>query len=167
MSDYYIRERVAPEEISFRSNNYDSSQLSKIRSGLRKLHSFEIMAVNIYKYQITSAQDDLNRLVIQAMANEMSHVQDFQIKLYEFGSKPSPTCWAFWLAGMLIGFATRLLGPTAIVRAGIWTEQKAVIDYQKIINSAPWDTATMAVIQRNLKDEYHHIESLQLNLPQK
>jgi ubiquinone biosynthesis monooxygenase Coq7 len=71
MGDYYIREAVKPEDVDFREGSVDPSQLAKIRAGLRKLHTFEIMAVNIYKYQIASKQDDFNRLVIQAMANEM------------------------------------------------------------------------------------------------
>src|SRR5690554_5512428 len=97
MENYFVREAMVPGDIYFRNNIVDPSQLPKIRAGLRKLHTFEIMAVNIYKFQITSQQNDVNRMVIQAMGNEMSHVQDFQIKLYEYGSKPSPLRWAFWI----------------------------------------------------------------------
>ena len=164
MGEYFVRETIKPEDIYFREGTVDPSQLTKIRAGLRKLHTFEIMAVNIYKFQISSKQDDLNRMVIQAMANEISHVQDFQIKLYEYGSTPSPIRWIFWIAGMKIGFATRLLGKKTMIKAGIWVEQKAVTDYQKIIDSAEWDAATLAVIKRNLSDEHHHIETLQAML---
>lgn len=164
MGNYAIRQLIKPEEIYFRGNNTEPSQLNKIKIGLRKLHTFEIMAVNIYKYQITSSQNEIDQMVIQAMANEMTHVQDFQIKLYEYRCKPNPLRWAFWLAGMLIGLTTRLFGQGAILKAGIWTEQKAVTDYQKIIESAEWDEETLAVIKRNLSDEYHHIQTLQSKL---
>lgn len=160
MDKYYIRKPIVPEEIYFRSANVDSSNLLSIRRGLRKLHTFEVMAVNIYKLQITSNIDDVNRIVIQAMANEMSHVQDFQIKLYEYGTKPNPLRWVFWFGGMVIGLFSRLLGEKAMLKAGIWTESKAVTDYQKIIESAQWDTETLEIITRNLNDEKHHIETL-------
>lgn len=160
MEKYYIRKPIEPEEIYFRAANVDSFNLSNIRKGLRKLHTFEVMAVNIYKLQITSNNDDVNRIVIQAMANEMSHVQDFQIKLYEYGTKPSPLRWVFWFGGMVIGLFSRLLGEKAMLKAGIWTESKAVTDYQKIIESTQWDTETLEIITRNLNDEKHHIETL-------
>ena len=62
---------------------------------------------------------------------------------------------------MIIGRGSRLMGKKAMLKAGIWTENKAVADYQKIIESAPWDEKTLAVIKRNLNDEHHHIETLQ------
>jgi ubiquinone biosynthesis monooxygenase Coq7 len=161
MEPYSIRKAIKPEDIYFRGGAVDPSQLTRIRTGLRKLHTFEIMAVNIYKFQITSQQDDFNQMIIQAMANEMAHVQDFQIKLYEYGGKPNPLRWAFWIVGMVIGLGSRLLGKKTILKAGIWTEQKAVTDYQKVIDSVQWDTETLAVIKQNMDDEYHHIETLQ------
>ncbi|WP_368293671.1 demethoxyubiquinone hydroxylase family protein [Dehalobacter sp. TBBPA1] len=164
MANYMIRGAVEPQEIFFRADNIDPAQLTMIRKGLRKLHTFEIMAVNIYKFQIAGASNDLNRLIIQAMANEMTHVQDYQIKLYEYGWSPSPLRWLFWLVGMFIGLFSRLRGEKSMLNAGIWTEQKAVTDYQKIINSAKWEPETLAVIQKNLSDEYHHIETLQKHL---
>lgn len=161
MGTYHIRRVVEPKDIYFRTDCVDSSQLPYIRAGLKKLHTFEIMAVNIYKFQITKQQNELNQLIIQAMANEMTHVQDFQTKLYEYNARPSIMRWTFWLAGMVIGLASRLLGRNSMVKAGIWTEQKAVTDYQKIIDSTVWDPDTLAVIKRNLGDEHHHIETLQ------
>lgn len=161
METYFIRNVIKPEEIYFRGNAADSFQLKQIRAGLNKLHTFEIMAVNVYKFQITSQQDEFNQMIIQAMANEMTHVQDFQIKLYEYGGKPNPLRWAFWIVGMVMGLGSRLFGRKTILKAGIWTEQKAVADYRKIIDSVQWETETLAVIKNNLENEYHHIETLQ------
>ncbi|UWG97793.1 demethoxyubiquinone hydroxylase family protein [Dehalobacter sp. DCM] len=161
METYHIRGPVEPQDIRFRCDSVDPLQLANIRSGLKKLHTFEIMAVNIYKFQITKQKNALNQIIIQAMGNEMTHVQDFQIKLYEYGARPGTFRWTFWLAGMIIGLTSRLLGKNAMIKAGIWTEQKAVTDYQKIIQSASWDSDTLAVITHNLQDEYHHIETLQ------
>lgn len=161
MGNYLIRGTVEPKDIFFRTDSVDPSQLANIRAGLKKLHAFEIMAVNIYKFQITKQKNVLNEMTIQAMGNEMTHVQDFQLKLYEYDSRPSILRWAFWMAGMIIGLTSRILGKKSMVKAGIWTEQKAVTDYQKIINSASWDPDTLAVISHNLEDEHHHIETLQ------
>jgi len=160
LARYIIREMIAPEDIYFRDSSVGSSELKKIRKGLRKLHTFEVMAVNIYKFQITSENSALNQMIIQAMGNEMSHVQDFQLKIYEYRSKPNPLRWVFWLVGFVIGFGSRLLGKNAMLKAGIWTEEKAVTDYQKIIASAQWDEQTLAVIKHNLNDEVHHIETI-------
>ena len=45
------------------------------QKALRTLHSLEIMAVNTYRFQITQTDDALNRELIAAMCNEMTHVQ--------------------------------------------------------------------------------------------
>ena len=164
MDHYLIRPPLEPMDITFRHHLIDPANLSKAQSCLRKLHTFEIMAANIYKHQITSYSDPFNLVLIQAMANEMTHIQDFQIKLYEYGTKPSPIRWVFWLVGVIIGLSTRFLGRKTILKAGIWVEQKAVEDYQKIINSVPWDPETLKTIQRNLNDEVHHIQTFKENL---
>ena len=47
------------------------------------------MASTIYRFQITREDSELNRQLVAAMCNEMTHYQDFQVKLYEFGLRPS------------------------------------------------------------------------------
>lgn len=164
MGKYLIRPAIEPEEIAFRTGNAESGEIEKIRSGLRKLHTFEVMAVNIYRLQITNEANELNTLLIQAMANEMTHVQDFQIKLYEYGAKPSLLRFFFGPAGCIIGFLSRLGGERRVLKTGVWVETKAVNDYQKIIDSAKWDEGTLKVIKKNLTDEHHHIKSMQERL---
>ncbi|NIN00370.1 MAG: hypothetical protein GTO24_20505, partial [candidate division Zixibacteria bacterium] len=66
------------------------------------------------------------------MCNEMTHVQDFQIKLYEYGWRPSKLRWAFWIVGLVIGFGSRLLGRRAILKTSIWLEKKAVHHYGQL-----------------------------------
>lgn len=166
MDEYLIRTKKEPEEIYWRVNSVQPEQLTKVRQALRKLHAFEMMAVNIYRMQITSEDSDFNRLVIQAMTNEMTHVQDFQAKIYEFGAKPSPTRMLNAIFGMFLGFSSRVRGKKAILNMGIWTETKAVTDYKALISSIKWDEETLKVIQHNLDDEYHHIETLKKALEQ-
>ena len=65
----------------------DKKRLKGIKKGLLALHTLELMAVNIYRFQITKEDTELNRQLIAAMCNEMTHFQDFQVKLYEYGMK--------------------------------------------------------------------------------
>lgn len=160
MGDYVVRRPIAPNEIVFRGHGIEAEHLSQVRKYLRKLHAFEIMAVNIYRMQISNSTNSFNRTIIQSMANEMSHVQDFQIKLYEYGGKPSVLWWVMGAIGFCIGVGSRLLGDKMVIKTGIWTEKKAVADYEEIIDAVRWDNETLEVIKRNLSDEYHHIDTL-------
>ena len=73
------------DDVTLRGQGMSSGRLKGIKEGLITLHTAELMAVNIYKLQITSEANELNRLLIAAMANEMTHLQDFQVKLYKYG----------------------------------------------------------------------------------
>ncbi len=162
MGRYLIRPAIEPEEIAFRAvDDIEPERLAQIRSGLKKLHTFEVMAVNIYRLQITDNPSELNTLLIQAMANEMTHVQDFQIKLYEYGARPSILRFFFGIAGGFIGFFSRILGEKTILKTIIWVETKAVDDYKKLIETVAWDEETLKVLEKDLADEYHHIKTME------
>jgi demethoxyubiquinone hydroxylase (CLK1/Coq7/Cat5 family) len=87
----------------------------------------------------------------------MTHLQDFQVKLYEFGLRPSKTRWSRWFVGFLIGFVSRLMGERAILKAGIWTETKAVRHYANLLAAVDWDDEMRAIILKNQADEAGHI----------
>lgn len=99
----------------------------------------------------------MNRELIAAMCNEMTHVQNFQVKLYEYGLTPGLLRWAWWLVGCVLGVTSRLLGPKAILKTGIWVESKAVHHYAQLLQAAPWDPPTRTVIQKDQADESGHI----------
>ncbi|MBN1893827.1 demethoxyubiquinone hydroxylase family protein [bacterium] len=128
-----------------------------LRRALRTLHRLEIMAVNIYKHQIPCRDENLNRRLISAMANEMSHVQDFQILLYEFRFKPSLLRSAFWIIGLFLGMGSRLAGREAVLKTGVWTESKAIRHYTELIGSIRWDPKSLEVLRRDLRDEEAHL----------
>ncbi len=152
-----IRPQMRHEEIGFRGRDLPAEERNKIRKALRTLHSLEIMAVTIYRFQIGGAQTELNRQLIAAMCNEMTHAQDFQTRLYEYGMKPS-VFRLFWLAvGIVFGLSSRLGGPKAILRMGIWVESKAVHHYSQLLGAADWDGPTAAVITKDQDDERGHI----------
>jgi len=132
-------------------------RLKGIKKGLLTLHTAETMAVNIYKFQITSEESELNRQLITAMCNEMTHLQDFQVKLFEYGWKPSKLRWINWIVSAAVAFLSRLRGTKAILKTGIWVETKAVHHYDELLKTIEWDEDTRKMIEKNQADEYGHI----------
>ncbi len=145
-------------DVKIRSGRTRQKSYRAVRKGLLTLHTLELMAVNIYKYQVTGSDDELNRQLISAMCNEMTHMQDFQVKLYEYGWKPSRFRWAYWMAGFVIGRVSRIFGGKAILKTGIWIETKAVNHYAELLDTVNWDEGTRGIIEKNQFDEYGHID---------
>ena len=152
-----IRPQVKSEDVDLRGMEMSKSRLKAIKKGLHALHTLELMASNIYKFQISKEPSELNRQIIAAMCNEMTHYQDFQVKLYEYGFRPSILRWAFWIVGFVFGFGSRLLGTKAILKTGIWVETKAVHHYAQLLSSVEWDADTRKIIEKDQADEDGHI----------
>jgi len=145
------------EDFTLRGRDMPAARLKTIKNGLLALHTLELMATTIYRFQITRENCDLNRQLIAAMCNEMTHHQDFQVKLYEYGFRPSLFRWAYWLVGFSFGFVSRLMGRTAILKTGVWVETKAVHHYAQLLDTIDWDQDTRKVIEKNQADEHGHI----------
>jgi len=128
-----------------------------MRRKLLTLHTLELMAVNIYRFQITRKVSELNRQLIAAMCNEMTHLQDFQVKLFEYGWRPSKLRWMYWIVGCVLGLSSRLMGREAILKADVWFETKAVHDYGELLQAVDWDDDTCRVIEKNQADERGHV----------
>jgi len=154
-----VRPQWRHEEIAFRGRGLPAEERKKIRKALRTLHSLETMAVTIYRLQIGRAETELNRELIAAMCNEMTHQQDFQTRLYEYGLTPGPLRLFWWAVGLIFGIGSRLCGRRAILRMGIWVESKAVHHYSELLVAADWDDATRAVIDKDQADEQGHIQT--------
>ncbi len=142
-----------------RGEGFSRQKLRTVRKGLLALHTLELMAQTIYKFQITKEPSELNRMLIAAMCNEMTHYQDFQIKLYEYNFKPSICRAAYWFVGFLMGYVSRLRGRKAILKTGIWVETKAVHHYKELLDTIEWDEDTRAIIEKDQADEQGHIEN--------
>jgi len=152
-----IRPEMLERDFKLRGEGMDAQRLKAIRKGLIALHTLELMASTIYKFQITSERSELNQKLISSMCNEMGHYQDFQVKLYEYGFKPSKLRWMFWFAGIAFGLGSRILGRKAILKTGIWVESKAVHHYAHLLKSVDWDDDTRKVIEKDQADEDGHI----------
>lgn len=154
-----LRPEIRHDEITLRGRELKPAARAAVKKALRTLHSLEIMAVNTYRFQISKSSEPLNRELIAAMCNEMTHVQDFAVKLYEYGLKPSPLRWAWWLVGFTFGFGSRLLGRKAVLKTGIFVESKAVTHYAELLRAADWDEATRETIAKDQADENGHIQT--------
>jgi len=152
-----IRPQLHNDDIQTRGRNLPHSKLNNIKKALRTLHTLELMAINIYRFQVTKKPSSLNRQLIAAACNEMTHYQDFQVKLLEYGLKPAKLRWLYWIVGAAIGKTSRLAGTRAILKTAIWVESKATAHYDELLNLVEWDEDTHRVIEKNQSDEYGHI----------
>lgn len=160
MSNYdvsIIRPAVKEEEIKFRGEGFTKERLKKIKSALLTFHLLETMATNIYKYQMTKEKSELNRLLLAAMLNESTHIQDFEVKLYEYGFRPSCLRYLFKIVGFVFGFTSRILGKKAVLKLGVWVESKAVAHYAELLEHVEWDEETRKMIGKDQADEGLHI----------
>lgn len=154
-----IRPEVQHDQIQYnRGSGMDKNRLKKIKEALLTFHNLENMAANIYRFQICENNSaDLNTEIIAAMLNEMGHIEDFQVKIYEFGFKPSILMYAYQILGMVFGIVSRLRGEKGIREMGIWVESKAVSHYDELLEKVEWDDVTRKVIEKDQADEYGHI----------
>ena len=153
-----IRPEMRHEQVALRGRELGSAERRAAKKALRALHTLEIMATTIYKCQITAKECALNTELTAAMCNEMTHIQDFQTKLFEYGFKPSKLRWTHWMVGYVFGLGSRVMGTERMLKTGIWTEEKAVHHYGLLLSAAPWDDATRLCIEKDQADEYGHIE---------
>ena len=152
-----VRHQLKHEDFKMRGRDMEPARLKAIKKGLLTLHTLELMATTIYRFQITGDKNELNQQLIAAMCNEMTHYQDFQVKLYEFGFKPSLIRWTYWIVGFIFGFGSRTLGKKAILKTGIWVETKAVQHYAELLETIDWDEDTRRIIEKDQADEDGHI----------
>jgi demethoxyubiquinone hydroxylase (CLK1/Coq7/Cat5 family) len=161
-----VRPQLKHDDFKIRGRDMEPARLKALKKGLLTLHTLELMATTIYRFQITGENSQFNRQLIAAMCNEMTHYQDFQVKLYEFGFKPSLIRWTYWIVGFAFGFGSRLLGKKAILKTGIWVETKAVHHYSELLDTIDWDEDTRKVIEKDQADEDGHINKWRMLLGQ-
>jgi demethoxyubiquinone hydroxylase (CLK1/Coq7/Cat5 family) len=152
-----IRPQMRVEDVRARGQGLSRRERAGVCKRLRALHTLEIMAVNIYKCQISGNACALDTALTAAMCNEMTHMQDFQTKLYEYGFTPSKLRFGYWGMGYVFGLGSRLLGRERVLRTGVWAEKKAVGHYGRLLSEVDWEDEPRAVIERDRADEYRHI----------
>lgn len=156
-----IRPELRVEQIRARGGDLGPKRRADVRRALHTLHTLEIMAATIYRCQITSRPSVLNTHLTAAMCNELTHMQDFQTKLYEYGFKPSKLRWTHWLVGYAFGLGSRTLGTRVVLKTAIWTEEKAVHHYGQLLEQVEWDEETRGFLEKDRADEVGHVERWQ------
>src|SRR3989337_2275426 len=130
-----IRTQIGIKDFQLRGQEMPLARLKGIKKGLLTLHNLQL---------------------ITAMCNEMTHYQDYEVKFFEYGWKPSKLRWLYWIVGFIFGFSSRLIGSKAILKTGIWVETKAVHHYDELLKTIDWDEDTRKVVEKNQSDEYGH-----------
>lgn len=153
-----IRPEMHHDDVKLRGRDYPAERRRQIRKGLQTLHTMEVMAVNIYKSQIRPKPCALNTQLSAALCNELTHMQDFLTKLFEFGFKPSKLRWTYWLVGYVFGLGSRTMGEAVILKTAVLTEKKAIAHYTELLARVPWDEETRSFVEKDQADEIGHVE---------
>jgi len=126
----------------------------------RAMVNLEVMAVRIYRGQRwrLGRSEITAEALAKAIAIEERHVRDLVARRQELGGSASMLSPFYALAGWLIGFMPSLLGQRAALKAGIWVEERAVKDYQQLLDRVPFDDESRALVQQNQQDEWEHIK---------
>ena len=121
--------------------------------------NLEIMAVRIYRGQRwrLGRSEVTAEALEKAIAVEERHVRDLASRRQELGGSPSLLSPFYAVAGWLIGLVPSLLGQRTALKTGIWVEERAVKDYQRLLDRVPFDDESRALVQQNQEDEREHI----------
>ena len=122
--------------------------------------NLEVMAVRIYRGQRwrLGRSEITAKALAKAIAIEERHERDLASRRQELGGSPSLLSPFYALVGWLLGFVPSLLGQRAALKTGIWVEERAVKDYQRLLDRVPFDDESRALVQRNQEDEREHIK---------
>ena len=144
-----IRPEMREEQVKPRGRDLGGGQRKALRKALRTLHSLEIMAMNIYKCQITKDATPLNTALTER------HVQRDDAH----AGLPDPALRVRLHAGQaarpLLDGRLRLRpglpddGDERMLKTGIWVENKAVEHYGKLLAGADWDDETRVFIEKD------------------
>ena len=130
-----------------------------ILRAFRAMVNLEVMAVRIYRGQRwrLGRSEITAEALAKAIEIEERHVRDLTSRRQELGGSPSMLSPFYALAGWLIGFVPSLVGQRAALKTGIWVEERAVKDYQRLLDRVAFDDESRALVEQNLEDEREHI----------
>lgn len=131
----------------------------EVLRAFRALVNLEIMAVRVYRGQRwrLGRSEVTAEALEKAIAVEEKHVRDLASRRQELGGSPSVLSPFYAVAGWLIGLVPSLLGQRAALKTSIWVEERAVKDYQRVLDRVPFDDESRALVQQNQEDEREHI----------
>jgi len=154
--DQLIRNAKHTHDVRLLAADASAQQIGAARKALRDVHRLETMAVQIYRAQWTSRPTELNRQLIAAMENELTHQTDSLGRLMEFGGRPTILRLPYYMVGWTMGRMSRLMGFRAMMRTGAWAEAKAIVHYEHLSAACQWHPETYQMLLRIWDDERIH-----------
>jgi len=152
-----LRRELRTGDISLRAAGVAPAQLRAVRRTLRATNRLETMAVQVYRAQWSPEPTELNRQLIAAMDNELTHQADSLSRLMEYGGRPMLMRGPFYVVGWVLGRVSRMLGLRAMLRLGAWVEAKAIDHYAHLTAAVDWDPATHDLLVGMWNDEKCHL----------
>lgn len=154
--DQLLRTEMYTHDIGFRGQDASRETLKRTRKALRTIHRLETMAMQIYRAQIGKKRTELDRQLIAALENEVTHHTDSMVLLLEFNGDEDSLRLPFYIFGYVGGWMSRLLGTKYILRLAEWVERKAIEHYEHLAGDVKWDEATYEYVFRMWEDEKVH-----------
>jgi demethoxyubiquinone hydroxylase (CLK1/Coq7/Cat5 family) len=134
--------------------------MGKALLSLNFMHCMERFATQIYLTQRASFKDESTiKKLTAASENESTHVQKLNSRIKQLKGHVYPLGWLFQLAGVILGWITRLSGRRSLFGADIFVETRAVKDYNGFLTAVKFDPATAEMIKGIIKDEVDHIRN--------
>lgn len=154
--DQMIRTETHAHDVGLFGISATQEQLRAARKTLRDIHRLETMAVQVYRAQWSREPTELNRQLIAAMDNEVTHQAEALSRLMQFGGRPTLLRVPFYIVGWVMGRASRCFGLRAMMRLGMWVEGKAIEHYEHLSAAVQWHKSTYDILLRLWEDERTH-----------
>jgi demethoxyubiquinone hydroxylase (CLK1/Coq7/Cat5 family) len=151
-----LRTEMHTSDIGFRGQGADKQTLRRTHKALRTIHRLETMAVQVYRAQVSKKRTELDRQLIAAMENEVTHHTDSMVLLLEYNGNEAMARLPFYIFGYTAGRISRLLGTKYILRLAEWVERKAIHHYEELADAVKWDKPTYEYVFRMWEDEKVH-----------
>ncbi|MCK8824862.1 demethoxyubiquinone hydroxylase family protein [Fuchsiella alkaliacetigena] len=133
-------------------------QRKKLINKLNLFYSLELNQVDLYTAQSQKVKDSYTSQAFERIAYiEQQHVDNIAEKIKELGARPSKLGDVISpIVGKLAGKVLSLSGLENILKVNILLEQKAMEDYQKLIESLNKDNQQQEELLKILK--FNHID---------
>jgi len=132
--------------------------MNKVFVSLNFMHCMERFATRIYLTQRGAFKDNqIIQALTDASTNEREHVQKLRMQIKKLSGRLYPFGFLFQLAGVILGYITRLSGKRNLFKADVFVETRAVKDYSYFLRTIPFDSDTADTIRKIIADEERHI----------
>jgi bacterioferritin (cytochrome b1) len=119
----------------------------------------ELSAVEIYSAHAEAIpEDDIAQGVKAILAVENEHAEDLTGRIEELGGVPAKPGEEDTRLGKAVGMTTKQASTLEMLKLELSEEQQAIKDYSAQIADIIYDTATIQILKKHLKDEIDHAD---------